>query len=133
MIHPSGAVARAVREGRMSKPKECSRCGADSHIQAHHHKGYAPEHLLDVMWLCASCHRKEHIAHPELQHPLRGKVLRLLDTRIIMASPRDLALGQFITDQAHINRRTPSAQIIVMLTYAAAQMSAHDQENNGNG
>lgn len=51
------AVHYAVRKGRLTKPKECSRCGGKQRIQAHH-KDY--EKPLDVVWLCEQCHRQEH-------------------------------------------------------------------------
>lgn len=55
------AVARAVRETRLVRPKACSKCGLTRGvIQAHHHKGYEPAHQLDVQWLCAVCHFAVH-------------------------------------------------------------------------
>lgn len=54
------AVAAAVRYGRMIKPETCQRCGAKDKIQAHHHRGYAWKHRLDVQWLCTQCHGLAH-------------------------------------------------------------------------
>jgi hypothetical protein len=31
-------------------------------ICGHHRNGYEPEHALDVVWLCASHHNREHAA-----------------------------------------------------------------------
>lgn len=57
--HKARAKVRSeVRAGRM-KPQPCAKCGA-ARAQAHHHKGYAIEHWLDVEWLCIDCHSKEH-------------------------------------------------------------------------
>jgi ribosomal protein S27AE len=50
------AVDYAIETGRLVRPKECSKCGATGRIEAHHHKGYAREHYLDVVWLCEPCH-----------------------------------------------------------------------------
>jgi hypothetical protein len=37
----------------------CIACG-DPIVHAHHHNGYAPEHELDVIWLCARHHTAAH-------------------------------------------------------------------------
>ena len=50
------AVGNAIRSGRITKPKTCSRCGSDKLIQAHHHDYQKP---LDVIWLCFACHRED--------------------------------------------------------------------------
>lgn len=52
------AVAHAVKRGRLQR-QPCEKCGAPNG-EAHHHKGYAPEHHLDVEWLCKECHVVEH-------------------------------------------------------------------------
>ena len=47
-----------VRSGRMKKPDQCQICsGKPSRIEAHHHDYNKP---LEVVWLCAPCHRKVH-------------------------------------------------------------------------
>lgn len=51
-------VRWAVRTGRLVKTP-CSVCGAER-VHAHHHKGYAPEHELDVVWLCPRHHMAAH-------------------------------------------------------------------------
>lgn len=48
----------AVRKGKIVKPKHCSKCGKEGKIDGHHHNGY--ENRLDVVWLCRSCHVREH-------------------------------------------------------------------------
>ncbi len=51
-------VRRAIDEGKLIRPLKCQRCGtSDSIIEAHHWRGYSDEHILDVQWLCRSCHR----------------------------------------------------------------------------
>lgn len=66
----NGLVARAVSTGALERPEVCSRCGQRCErigglgdelvngIQAHHSDYSRP---LDVSWLCASCHRREHM------------------------------------------------------------------------
>ena len=53
------AVARAVRRG-LQLPAACESCGMMTKLHAHHHNGYDKAHQLDVVWLCVSCHGKEH-------------------------------------------------------------------------
>jgi len=52
------AVHRALKQGILKK-RSCEVCRAEK-TEAHHHKGYAPENWLDVVWLCRSCHMIEH-------------------------------------------------------------------------
>lgn len=53
------AVNRAVSTGRLVKPTKCSECGKDAPTQGHH-VSYERNKWLDVIWLCARCHRKAH-------------------------------------------------------------------------
>jgi len=53
-------LGNAVKNGRIKKPHNCSRCGKyerSRKIHAHHHDYALP---LDVTWLCAQCHTDEH-------------------------------------------------------------------------
>jgi hypothetical protein len=52
------AVYDAVRDGRLVKPKNCEECGEQRWLHAHHEDYCLP---LIVKWLCASCHRLEHL------------------------------------------------------------------------
>lgn len=54
------AVQVAIRSGAMVRATECQECGRTLHLVAHHHLGYAPEHWLDVLWLCRRCHKAAH-------------------------------------------------------------------------
>jgi hypothetical protein len=54
------AVEAALKRGKLRKPKACEDCGKRGRVEGHHHKGYAPEYWLDVLWLCAPCHAKVH-------------------------------------------------------------------------
>lgn len=61
------AVNNAVRDGRLTKLTHCEHClKNDVKIQGHHWS-YLPENWLDVLWLCASCHGKEHRRLNELE------------------------------------------------------------------
>lgn len=54
------AVYRAVRTGMLTRPRHCSKCGRECKPNGHHHRGYAKEFWLDVIWLCMECHVAEH-------------------------------------------------------------------------
>ena len=69
------SLSKAVKLGKVLKPKECERCGAKQPF-AHH-----PDHSkpLEVIWLCGSCHNEEH--HPSKERVVR-KVLWLAESQI---------------------------------------------------
>lgn len=58
-------VQTAINSGKLTRPDSCSKCGkapkrgkdGRATVQAHH-EDY--DHPLDVTWVCASCHGKEH-------------------------------------------------------------------------
>jgi hypothetical protein len=52
-----GLVRQAVRDGTIKKPHTCEKCGLARLLHGHHEDYSKP---LDVLWLCASCHAKEH-------------------------------------------------------------------------
>jgi hypothetical protein len=59
-------LRRAVRAGKIVRPKECSSCGHsqdDCRIEGHHADYTRP---LEVEWLCTKCHRARH---PEWRGP----------------------------------------------------------------
>lgn len=56
------AVNNAVRDGKLEK-LPCDFCG-DQKVEAHH-KDYARP--LDVVWLCAKCHKRLHANFPQLE------------------------------------------------------------------
>lgn len=53
-------VRAAIKEGILIRPKECTRCLKECKAEAHHEDYMKP---LDVIWLCRSCHGKEHRKH----------------------------------------------------------------------
>jgi hypothetical protein len=50
-------VAQAIDNGVLKRPRECDQCGRGGMIHGHHEDYSKP---LDVIWLCVSCHAKEH-------------------------------------------------------------------------
>ena len=54
------AVYRAVKRGDIMKPEMCTECGQKRYLHGHHHKGYAKENRLDIIWLCIPCHQFGH-------------------------------------------------------------------------
>ena len=58
-------VRCAIRRGELVPHTVCEQCGKSATkngrtLDAHHHNGYSLEHILDVQWLCRSCHSKLH-------------------------------------------------------------------------
>lgn len=51
------AVNLAKRRGILVPPETCENCGKSAKLDGHHWHGYEPNHILDVQWLCRSCHR----------------------------------------------------------------------------
>jgi hypothetical protein len=54
------AVARALRNKVITKPDKCSVCNAEkaNRLLHAHHEDYTKP--LDILWVCAGCHRDEH-------------------------------------------------------------------------
>ena len=52
-------VSQAIDSGRLVRPSACEKCGAIGMVEAHHFRGYAEDHWLDVQWLCKRCHLRE--------------------------------------------------------------------------
>src|SRR5215471_18484830 len=51
------AVGRAVKRGILHKPTNCTGCDRPVRLYGHHEDYNRP---LEVVWLCASCHRLRH-------------------------------------------------------------------------
>ncbi len=53
-------LGNAARDGRISKPDVCSKCGCGGIIHGHHPDYTLP---LEVVWLCPTCHKAVHMEH----------------------------------------------------------------------
>lgn len=55
-------VAAAILAGKLTRPRECSRCGMDTpeHRMHAHHADY--DKPMSVEWLCVECHTRHHAA-----------------------------------------------------------------------
>ena len=51
-------VSQAIKKGLLEKPSRCVVCGRDGRVGGHHKDYDLP---YDVMWVCASCHKKIHL------------------------------------------------------------------------
>jgi len=60
-IKAKDAVKYAIKVGKLPRANKlvCHYCGNQAR-EYHHHKGYAPQHRLDVIQICSSCHKKQH-------------------------------------------------------------------------
>lgn len=59
-------LRQAVRSGRVIRPTNCSRCGRESRLVAHHPDYTKP---FEVLWLCSSCHKLLHLEATSTDHP----------------------------------------------------------------
>lgn len=55
-------VKAAVTSGDLIRPPLCELCGSegDRALDGHHWNGYDEAHVLDVQWLCRTCHGRVH-------------------------------------------------------------------------
>jgi len=53
----SEKVRYALQTGKLIKPLICEKCGENKPLQGHHEDYMKP---LEVMWLCKTCHCKQH-------------------------------------------------------------------------
>jgi len=51
------ATKRAIRDGKLTRPTACERCGKPCRPEAHHPSYDRP---LEIKWLCKACHTAEH-------------------------------------------------------------------------
>ena len=58
------AVGNAIRDGRLSRPQECSSCNVSCEPEGHHDNYDEP---LNVRWLCRKCHTAHHVELNELK------------------------------------------------------------------
>lgn len=53
-------VNDALKTGVLERSPVCQWCGDRCQTEAHHYKGYGFMHILDVQWLCRTCHNMMH-------------------------------------------------------------------------
>jgi hypothetical protein len=54
------ALGNAIRDLKVIKPTSCEHCRTSEKQIQGHHWSYLEQHWFDVIWLCTSCHGKEH-------------------------------------------------------------------------
>jgi len=59
-IKAKDAVHNAIRDGRLTPVGELPCCGCGKQAEHYHHESYEPEHRLDVIPFCESCHKFLH-------------------------------------------------------------------------
>lgn len=59
-------VGNALRDGKIKRETECSKCGSGYRVQAHHDDYQYP---LSVRWLCDLCHKQWHSENGEGLNP----------------------------------------------------------------
>lgn len=52
-------VAKALKDGKITRPSVCSWCGKEGYTVAHH-RTY--KRVLNVEWICDRCHRNHHLS-----------------------------------------------------------------------
>ncbi|KKN69367.1 hypothetical protein LCGC14_0442270 [marine sediment metagenome] len=57
-------LRRAVKLGKIAKPRRCSKCKAKNNIEGHHEDYSKP---LEVEWLCMDCHDERHMSKGKTQ------------------------------------------------------------------
>ncbi len=60
--HPEAVMAQncvktKLRNGKLQRPTNCSVCGKEDIIEAHHDNYEKP---LDITWVCRTCHKRIH-------------------------------------------------------------------------
>ena len=75
-VHCHKVCKKAVRIGSLTKSDACNMCGTKDGLIHGHHPDYTKP--LEVMWLCATCHSRQHrlererlrgVVDPELSGP----------------------------------------------------------------
>lgn len=62
IVNAHRLVRNAIRRKEIFRPSQCSKCLKECKAEAHHEDYMKP---LDIIWLCRSCHGKEHRKHKD--------------------------------------------------------------------
>ena len=62
-------VAKALKDGKLTKPTKCQICSRETYLLAHHKDYRKP---LEVSWICDSCHLKMHRNQAVRKNGLKG-------------------------------------------------------------
>lgn len=65
------AVIRAVKNGLLKKPNKCHWCSNEKKVEAHHPDYNEP---LEVVWLCAKCHKMLHLGKTNEAKRMRASI-----------------------------------------------------------
>ncbi len=69
-VQAHGAIHRALKNGVIFRKNICASCFKENQITHFHHlNGYAKSNWLDVVELCAECHKEAHLDIDHEWHP----------------------------------------------------------------
>lgn len=64
-------LSNAIRDGKISRPDRCDRCGKKCTPDGHHWNYAYP---LNVVWLCRSCHKIVHLKFGCIHENINGEI-----------------------------------------------------------
>lgn len=64
-------LSNAIRDGKISRPNKCDRCGKKCTPDGHHWNYAYP---LNVVWLCRSCHKIVHLKFGCIHENINGEI-----------------------------------------------------------
>lgn len=80
----SARLLYAVKSGLVLRPKHCEVCNAECKPNGHH---FDYGRTLDVIWLCASCHRENHSHLPREIKTKVAELVRIKFPPIVCSTP----------------------------------------------
>jgi hypothetical protein len=104
-----GVLNNAVLSGKVVKPNKCNRCNKIKRIYGHHVDYSKP---LDVVWLCASCHKIIHQTFKPINEPyIKPKKESPVDKKsIIVYNNEDMSAKYIDLDNLRIAIREMTYQ-----------------------
>lgn len=64
-------LGNAIRDGKITRPNKCDRCGKKCTPDGHHWNYAYP---LNVVWLCRSCHKIVHLKFGCIHENINGEI-----------------------------------------------------------